>query len=171
MGAIDRRGEDVTRMDARELKALQLVWSLLGAMEHSSGQALEKRLRRAKAWNAWRLAAVWLKRALQLMVGKTVTLDQQLLCEHVLKHGTIDITIRASQDKDICAVPAAALEDVVNAAMSAQCAICLKEDRDVRRCRLRRSLLKVAPPQTMETAGCVYRDAVLASKDGQYIEV
>ena len=172
MGRIDRHGDGVTRMNGRELKALQLVWAALGSMEHSSGEALEERLKRAGAWNAWRLASSWLKKALGLMVSKTVYLEQQQLCEYVLKNGTIDVAIRAGMDKDLVVVPAEALQAVCNEAMAFQCAMCLKDDREIRRCRLRRHLLRVAVPDSLETNGCVYRDVVLASeKPGEYIEI
>ena len=173
MGRIDRYGAKVKWMNGKELKALQLMWAMLGSMEQSSGTALEERLKSVTgAWNAWRLAQSWLKKALRLIVGQTVYLEQQQLCEHVLKNGTIDVSIRASQDADLVVVPAEALRAVANEAMSYQCAMCFKEGKDIRRCPLRRSLLRVAPPQSLETDGCVYRDVVLAADvPGEYAEI
>lgn len=173
MGMIDRHGENVTWMNGKELKALQLAWQLLGSMEKSGGAALEARLRRAGAWRMWRLASAWLRRALALMVRETVCLEQQQLCEHVLRNGKIDISIQASTGGDMVVVPAAALKTMADTAIGYQCAMCLREGKEIRRCALRRAMLRACPPDSLEeTSGCVYRDLLLASETpGQYVEI
>ena len=170
---IDRHGENVTWMNGKELKALQLVWSLLGTMEKSSGQALEGRLRRAGAWRMWRLATAWLRRALAQMVRETVCLEQQQMCEHVINHGSIDITVRAGVSEDQVVVPAQALKLLADAAIGYHCVMCFKEGKEVRRCPLRRALLRACVPDSLEdVSGCVYRDLVLGSeKPGEYVEI
>lgn len=173
MGRIDRFGEAVTRMNGKEMKALQLVWNLLGTMEGSSGAALEARLRRAGAWRMWRLAAGWLRRALAQMVSRTVCLEQQQQCEYVLQHGSIDIALRASGGNERVVVPAEALKKLADTAIYYECALCLREEQNVRRCPLRRALLQACLPDSFEdSSGCVYRDLVLSSeKKGEYIEI
>lgn len=171
MGRIDRA--NARWMNGKELKALQLTWALLGTMENGSGEALRERLSSVPgAWNAWRLAAGWLKKALRMMVSETVSIEQQKLCEHVLRYGTIDIGIRASREEDMVVMHAQDFQVIANEAMHAQCAMCFLDERGIRRCPLRRALLRAAPPQSLETAGCVYRDVVIASeKPGEYIEI
>ena len=74
MGRIDRA--NARWMNGKELKALQLTWALLGTMENGSGEALRERLSSVPgAWNAWRLAAGWLKKALRMMVSETVSIE------------------------------------------------------------------------------------------------
>ena len=46
---------------------------------------------------------------------------------------------------------------LAEAAMRGECAVCIKEGRDVKRCRLREALLPVAPPTEWSRYGCEYR--------------
>lgn len=46
---------------------------------------------------------------------------------------------------------------ITEAAMQGECAMCMREGREVKRCRLREALLTVAPPETVGTLGCEYR--------------
>ena len=45
----------------------------------------------------------------------------------------------------------------IEAAMRGECAMCIREGRDVKRCRLRDALLPVAPPSEFSRYGCEYR--------------
>lgn len=59
------------------------------------------------------------------------------------------------------------LAAITEAAMRGECAICLKDGKDVLRCPIRGALLEVAPPETISDgrqywASCEYRDAASA---------
>ena len=49
------------------------------------------------------------------------------------------------------------LAAMAEAAMRGECAMCIREGRDVKRCRLRDALLPVAPPSEFSRYGCEYR--------------
>lgn len=61
------------------------------------------------------------------------------------------------------------LRTLVNTAMAAECAICLKDDNEAERCPLRRAMQYIAPPFAEPSSGCGYRDIAVASEYGKYL--
>ena len=46
---------------------------------------------------------------------------------------------------------------LAEAAMRGECAVCIRDGREVKRCRLRDALLPIAPPREFSRVGCEYR--------------
>lgn len=46
---------------------------------------------------------------------------------------------------------------MAEAAMRGECVLCMRDGREIRRCRLREALLGIAPPAEVSRAGCEYR--------------
>lgn len=61
------------------------------------------------------------------------------------------------------------LREIINAAMAAECAVCLKDDRQAKGCKLRRALMNIVPPETFSAQGCEYRDVAIQCDYGEYI--
>lgn len=59
------------------------------------------------------------------------------------------------------------LAAITEAAMCGECAVCMRDGRDVKRCLIREALLEVAPPEEIRDShtlayGCEYRDIASA---------
>lgn len=62
------------------------------------------------------------------------------------------------------------LKFLINRAMEGCCAICLKEPAEVRGCQMRKTLMRIAPPDTLRRDGiCDYRDVAARCEMGEYI--
>lgn len=61
------------------------------------------------------------------------------------------------------------LREIINVAMASECAVCLKDDRQVKGCNLRRALMNIVPPETFSSQGCEYRDVAIQCDYGEYI--
>lgn len=46
---------------------------------------------------------------------------------------------------------------MAEAAMRGECAMCMRDGREIRRCRLREAMLGIAPPTEVSRTGCEYR--------------
>ena len=51
------------------------------------------------------------------------------------------------------------LAAMTEAAMKSECIMCMRDGREIRRCRLRDALISVAPPTEISRIGCEYRGA------------
>lgn len=64
-------------------------------------------------------------------------------------------------------------EDVsvlINAAMAAECAMCIKEGAEAGMCRLRKAMMNLAPPNAVSGFGCPYQNVARDSVYGEYID-
>ena len=68
------------------------------------------------------------------------------------------------------------LAAIMEAAIRGECALCIKEGKEVQRCPIREALLEVAPPETVSDCrdwwtGCEYRSAASALIQGEEISI
>lgn len=61
------------------------------------------------------------------------------------------------------------LKVITNCAMAASCAVCLKDEREIKRCKLRKALQDVLVPEEIPKTGCPYRDVAADSEWGDYV--
>lgn len=93
------------------------------------------------------------------------TINDRQLCQinNTIRNGEISVQLRraGAYDDDMNVVRADTLAVVVGSAMRAECMICVKERADIKRCRLRKAIDELCPPESYETRTCVYRDLAL----------
>lgn len=135
----------------------------MGHDEREGGQALEKRLRSIpRGWIRFRQAMGLLDR---MFIDLEPTINDRQLCQinNTIRGGEISVQLRRADayDDDMNVVRADTLGVVVGAAMRAECMICVKERADIKRCKLRKAIDELCPPESYETHTCVYRDLAL----------
>lgn len=70
---------------------------------------------------------------------------------------------------DVQIVPTPELKLLINKVIENECAMCVKDSREQRRCKLRRALMLIAPPNEVKKDGCNYLDVVAGNDLGDYI--
>ena len=82
---------------------------------------------------------------------------------NTIKNGEVAVKLRRAgvYDDDMNVVCADTLSVVVGTAMRAECMLCVKDRAEIKRCRLRKAIDELCPPQSYETMTCVYRDLAL----------
>ncbi|MDL2317676.1 hypothetical protein LJC74_01090 [Eubacteriales bacterium OttesenSCG-928-A19] len=158
--------------NGREVSVILNMALLDGNLRHG-GDALKKRLQSIPhGWRNYRLASSIIDK-LVVQIYETMTGKQLQSLQRTIK--TSESVIRPKQiskgpgwltitDEDA--------ERLVNTAMANECAICLKSGADIKKCKLRRSLLNVAPPDDLLTHGCAYQQiAVDCPTPGLYIGI
>lgn len=62
------------------------------------------------------------------------------------------------------------LKMLINMVMSSECAVCMRDCREQKKCKLRRALETIAPAKELRKDGmCVYTDVAANSNYGEYI--
>ena len=126
----------------------------------SDREAAEKRLRE--------YGYKWARRDIGLLISLDNRLQEQMLStmpdrriayyQKMAKEAQIVVEFpgAARTDRHVM-MEVEDLAALAEAAMRGECAMCIKEGRDVKRCRLREALLPVAPPTEWSRNGCEYR--------------
>lgn len=165
---------DIRRTDAnsREVKAIELIAGL-DARLNKDGKYLETRLRQVPdLWRKYRLARTLVEKVvdgLYATLTPRVLLRMQRLCED----GEIIFRPKNALNKftDTHIVLETDLKKLVNTAMCAECAMCLKSGSEIKQCELRKTLINVAPPSTIAEGSslCEYSSVAVNSKYGEYV--
>lgn len=124
----------------------------------------------------------WARRDTGLLISLVDRLQQTLL--KTMPEKRIDFYRRMTREAQIVIswpgpaktsreilIDAEDLGAIAEAAMTGVCAMCLKEGRDVKRCRLREALMVIAPPAKVSGFTCEYRDPALALDLGEEIKL
>lgn len=157
------QGEQYSKMNGEEIRMTVLLRIMWGAMHGRAAAVLEKRLRSTpRGWTQFRQAAGLLS-AVFCGLEKTIGDRQLAQINNTILNGEVCVKLRRAgvYDDDMTVVRSDQLAVVVGAAMRAECMLCVKDHGDIRRCRLRRAIDELCPPQSWETRGCVYRDLAL----------
>lgn len=156
-------------MNGREMRVIEY----LAAMDSKiveSGDAMRDRLRDIpNGWRQWRLMASTLSRLL-IQLYDSMTVKNLRHIQNICAHGEVLIRmVPVSRVPENVLVSEDDLRMLVNAAMSAECAICLKQGKEIDRCPLRNALLSIAPPYEDPPTSCGYRDVAIMSERGKYM--
>ena len=120
--------------------------------------AVKERLEPFKG--AWRDLKLMEKLAEKIQECLSATLPPEKLLKYqkLVKHGKIYLDFPGASPKDdhilVSAKNAAFLAEY---AIKGECALCMKDGREVKRCPLRDALLSIAPPTKVSEIGCEYR--------------
>lgn len=140
---------------------------------YKNAEALRGRLKPYRgAWRDLKLM-IYLTDKLQAIISETVPLKQLLRYEALAKHGlhAVDIPgpVQLHGLLKICTVES--LTAMAEAAMRNECAMCIKDGREIKRCALRKALIEAAPPTEISELGCEYRDAAGALVSGRELSI
>lgn len=156
--------------NGREMAAIDWLGVLCAMMaEHEPG--IKARLKNVKnGWRDYRLALTLVSK----LLGKAVAdlpESQQRHVRNVLK--THEVTLRPAQivktPNDMLLIDKDAFRTVINMAMEAECAICIKSDAEIRGCKLRKALETCIILDDYPPYGCGYLNVVTNNNLGDYI--
>ena len=151
------------KMTGDEIRMTVLLRIMWGTMNGKGGQALQKRLKSfPRGWMQFR-QAMGLLDAMFRGLEKTINDRQLLQINNTISNGEVSVKLRraGAYDDDMNVVRADTLGVVVGSAMRAECMLCVKDRADIKRCRLRKAIDELCPPESYETHTCVYRDLAL----------
>lgn len=154
------------RCTARDFCGLAMAGRLYIAACGKLGEGvIEPRLRNVKgAWSWWRSGVALMGRAMDA-VFQTVPDDQFERMNTIFEHGVLDINLPRvrinEQGGSVLAVHGWALERMTYFAMRNECAICMKDRSEVKRCELYQALKGVIEPGSWESSTCPYRDEIV----------
>lgn len=156
--------------NGREMAAIDWL-GVLCAMMADHEQGIKSRLNGVKnGWRDYRLALTLVSK----LLGKAVAglpAHQQRHVRNVLK--THEVTLRPAQivktPNDMLLIDEAAFRTIINTAMAAECAICLKSEAEIRGCKLRKALETCIMLEEYPKVGCGYTDVVTNNELGKYI--
>ena len=157
--------------NAREIHSIEFLAGLDAQLVQGQ-ETLRDRLKLIpNGWRDYRLAVTRLERVLDAIYATLLTrtlLHMQRLCQC----GQIIIrpkpAIRLPDDVQI--VNTDDLRMLINAAISAECAMCVNDAAGQKSCKLRKALERIAPTAALKENGlCAYTDVAAGNEYGKYI--
>lgn len=148
-----------TDMNAKELNGIEFLAALSGQMDKHC-MILKPRLKAIpNAWRQYRLIESALHRLLGDMY-QTLTVKSLQRIKNMMQYGEVKIAIAPIERHALgyVTVHEKDLALVVTTAMQGECAMCIKDGDDVKRCPLRKALWEMMPPDEVPRFGCPFRD-------------
>lgn len=155
---IDDTGrEKLTGEELRMIVLLRIMW---GAIDGRFRKVLGARLKKTPRGYMMFCQAFGLLSAMFMQLRETVPERQLEQIDRTVQHGEVQVRLQraGAYDDDMNIVRSNTLGVAVGYAMRGECALCVKDRADVKRCPLRKAIDELCPPDSYETAGCVYRD-------------
>ena len=156
--------------NGREMAAIDWL-GVICSQTHDREADLQSRLREIPyGWRDYRLAASTLMRLLKKVIC-ALPARQQRHVTNVLRTHEVHLRL-ASTAKipgDCLMVERDAFREIINTAMAAECAICLKSEAEIRGCKLRKALETCIMLEEYPKVGCGYTDVVTNNELGKYI--
>lgn len=160
---------DYKEPNSYELTGIEFLAALDNQLA-ASEKHLESRLHSVPdGWRQYRIAQTAIRKVVE---GVYATLPEKTLRHMMIvtRNGEAIIRQRSfTKTNDAQLVPEDVLRMLINTTMSAQCAICLKDGKEAKRCKLRKALMLIAPPDVVNEDGCSYSDVALQNEPGNYI--
>lgn len=157
-------------LNGRELREIEFMLAL-DARVAEGGDCLKTRLKGIKnGWRDYRLMAVLTRKVL---AGIYDTLPNKTLqhLDKMRKDGEALIRFKpASRAPEWAVIRDDELKTLINLAMASECALCMKEGKQIDRCRLRRTLMDICPPTDDTDIGCGFREAAAQLDYVEYVK-
>lgn len=150
-----------TKMTGKERQALGFFFALLDVFYKHSG-TLEGRLRAqgGSAWREWRLAHTLLLKSSNALVD-SLTDDDLRWEQRLIQNAKVSIDMPGPLTRpDYMIVDTRDMMLIGAIAGSHECALCVRQGKDVKRCRLRDALMRVSPLPDGEELGGGYCEFV-----------
>ena len=141
--------EEIRRYDptSRETRSIEMI-AVLDARLANDRPYLEDRLKSVPdLYRQWRIAET---SVCKVVDGLYETLPDKTLLRirKIFNNGEVIVRPKGSltKDNDTAIVLAEDLTLLAETAKNSECAMCLKEGKDIKRCKLREALMRVSPP-------------------------
>lgn len=162
----------IMEANAREIHVIEFLAGL-DCQIQSGQEILRERLKLIpNGWRDFRLAVTATQRVLDA-VYDTLPVKTLKHMDRLCRYGQIVIRPKPAvplADDDVQIVPTDDLRMLINATISAECAVCLKDARGQKKCKLRRALSNIAPTEALRADGlCNYTDVAAGNEFGNYI--
>ena len=161
----------IIEANAREVHVIEFLAGLDAQLVQGQDFLRERLKLIPNGWRDFRLAAKSTERVLDAVYN---TLPNKTLVhmQNLAKYGQIVIrpkpTVRMHDDMQI--VCADDLKLLINAAIASECLMCVKDAREQKKCKLRKTLMNIAPTAAVHKDGlCAYIDVVAGNEFGEYI--
>lgn len=160
-----------TEVTSREMRAIEVIAGLDNRLAKDE-QYLEARLKSIPdIWRTYRLAKVSIEKVID---GLYTTLpgNQLLHMRNLQTNGEIVFRSRSPLNSrtDTQIVLSNDLKYLINESMRQNCALCLKTDREIKKCQLRKVLMNVAPfAEKSKTSLCEYVNIATNHELGEYV--
>ena len=158
-----------TPLNGREMQTLEYMM----VIDHQLSKhpdALRARLAAVpNGWRQLRLIGVTMDRLLSDLLD-TLPIKNLKHLQQIAKYGEMIIRLSpAARTPEQALVWDEDLQTVINTAMAAECAMCLRTPAQIKGCKLRKALTHVAPAYEDTPGRCPYRDVAVASELGEYV--
>lgn len=150
---------DRSDMNAKEIHGVEFLAALSGQMDKNC-RILKPRLQAIpNGWRQYRLIESTLHKLLGDMY-QTMTVKSLQRIQNMMRHGEVKINIAPIERHALgyVTVHEKDLALIVTAAMQGECAMCIKDGDDVKKCQMRKALWEMLPPDEIPRFGCPYRE-------------
>ena len=145
--------EHLVLLDARMAQYSDNMRDRLGAVEHG--------------WRDWKLVQVKVTRLVEELY-KTLSRSHAMHFYLLHRYGEAHITERpVVHQKGYINISGDDLQTLLEIILRHECSMCMKEGKEVKKCKLRRLMLELAPPSQVDTHWCEYQKIVLNQGDAK----
>ncbi len=158
-----------TPVDSQELRTIEFMMALTARLK-TGEKYMRDRLRTIPdGWRQYRLVEAVTDKLLD-KVYDTVPTKTLIYLQKLSMQGEVKVQFKpASRLEDWYYVKDSDLKLIANTAMAATCAVCLKNEREIKQCKLRKTFQDVLIPPEIPKIGCPYRDIAAKSEWGDYV--
>ena len=154
----------------KELEELLYLYSFDIHMQKENPDLMKRIKSIPDAMRQWRMARTMVRNTLIKLID-TLPAKRKHTIDIYREHGELTLKInplKGLDDFDVV-VPADDYNVIATAAMKSQCATCMLEGKDVKRCRLREALNTAVPPKNEKVSkfGCEYQSLIYDHMDGK----
>ena len=157
----------------RDENVMMIDLMVLSSAMHQHADSIRERISEyPNAWRDVRLLTTLVKRLESMLFNAMDKRDQHHYMQ-LASYGQMRVSIPGPiEDKTNMLVERSDIDAIVGSAMTGECALCIKEGREIKRCRLREALVNISPPKEYTAdrprAICEWREKaidVLEDKD------
>lgn len=162
---------EVIETNGREVRVIEFLAGLDAQLINGQTVLADRLKKIPSAWRNFRLAATMTEKVLDELY-KTLPPKTLLHMQRIRQFGEVIIRPRPAckLPDDVQIVDKDDLKHLINVAMAAECAVCLKDTRQQKKCKLRRTLETVAQPEALKNDGlCPYTHVAAGNEYGRYI--
>ena len=160
----------ITELSGSERKALQHLLAFYNQTAQYSNGMKDRLKQFPNGWRDWRLM-VSLAEKLLGQLYSTLTPRHYQQMKLLEQHGECAVIIKpATKAERVEFVHEQALDVVIKRCIDANCGMCVKNDAEVRGCKLRKALFDIKPPMDIPRYGCVYRDITFNDREKEEMQ-
>lgn len=161
----------ITEPNSKEIHTIEYVACLDKQLSNAEKHLKDRLKGIPNGWRDFRLVAKTTERLLDKLYD-TVPDKTKLHMQRMEEFGQVIIrpnpAIKLPGD-----VQVVLLDDLlmlVNTTIASECAVCLKDSREQKKCKLRKALMNITPPKEVPEGGlCAYAEVAAKSEFGKYI--